>query len=100
LEELANSSSKEIIYPLACNPMTPVPVLRQLMDWGGWGAKTVQGYVQKNPAYGGGEIWQLMEMGRLQLKTDQRKKDVLLACLDLLASETDPLDALRLLLNA
>lgn len=100
LEELANSSSKEIIYPLACNPMTPVPVLRQLMDWGGWGAKTAKGYVRKNPAYAGGEVWQLMEMGRLQLKTDQRKKDVLLACLDLLASETDPLDALRLLLNA
>jgi hypothetical protein len=100
LEELANSSSKEIIYPLACNPMTPVPVLCELMDWGGWGAKTVKGYVQKNPAYGGGEIWQLMEMGQLQLKTDQRKKDVLLACLDLLASETDPLEALRLLINA
>ena len=100
LEELANSSSKEIIYPLACNPMTPVPVLRELMDWGGWGAKTVQGYVQANPAYTGGEVWQLMEIGRLQLQTDQRKKDVLLACLDLLASETDPLESLRLLLNA
>jgi len=100
LEDLSNSTSKEIIYPLARNPMTPVSVLRQLMNWGGWGAKTCQNYVQNNPAYAGGEVWQLMEMGRLQMKTDQRKKDVLLACLDLLASETDPLDALRLLLNA
>jgi len=100
LEDLSNSTSKEIIYPLARNPMTPVSVLRQLMNWGGWGAKTCQNYVQNNPSYVGGEAWQLMERGRLQLKTDQRKKDVLLACLDLLASETDPLDALRLLLNA
>lgn len=100
LEQLANSTSKEIIYPLARNPMTPVSVLHQLMNWGGWGAKTVQGYVQANPAYTGGEVWQLMEMGRLQLQTDQRKKDVLLACLQLLSSEPDPLDGLRLLLNA
>ncbi|QPN59714.1 hypothetical protein H8F24_17450 [Synechococcus sp. CBW1002] len=99
-EELAQSTSKEIIYPLACNPMTPVSVLQQLMHWSGWGAKTVQRYVQDNPAYVGGETWQLMEMGRLQLQTDQRKKDVLLACLDLLASEPDPLDSLRILLNA
>lgn len=99
-EQLASSSSKEIIYPLACNPMTPVPVLRQLMSWGGWGAKTVQSYVQANPAYTGGEVWQLMEMGRLQLQTDQRKKDVLLACLQLLSSQPNPLDGLRLLLNA
>ena len=99
-EQLANSTSKEIIYPLARNPITPVSVLRQLMNWGGWGAKTVQGYVQSNPAYTGGEVWQLMEMGRLQLQTDQRKKDVLLACLQLLSSEPDPLDGLRLLLNA
>jgi len=99
-EQLANSTSKEIIYPLARNPMTPVPVLRQLMDWVGWGAKTVKGYVQANPAYSGGEVWQLMEMGRLQLQTDQRKKDVLLACLQLLASEPNPLDGIRLLLNA
>ncbi len=99
-EDLANSTSKEIVYPLATNPMTPVSVLRQLMDWSGWGAKTVQRSVQNNPAYAGGEVWQLMEMGRLQLQTDQRKKDVLLACLDLLASEPDPLDSLRTLLNA
>jgi hypothetical protein len=100
LEELSQSSSKEIVYPLARNPMTPFPVLRQLMDWGGWGAKTVQRHVQDNPAYVGGEAWQLMEMGRLQLQIDQRKKDVLLACLNLLASEPDPMDGLRLLLNA
>jgi hypothetical protein len=100
LEELSHLTSKEIIYPLASNPMTPLPVLRQLMHWSGWGAKTVERYVQNNPAYVGGEVWQLMEMGRLQLQTDQRKKDVLLACLDLLAIEPDPLDSLRILLNA
>lgn len=99
-EQLANSSSKEIIYPLARNPMTPLPVLRQLMSWGGWGAKTAQSYVKSNPAHTGGEVWQLMEMGRLQLQTDQRKKDVLLACLQLLSSEPNPLDGIRLLLNA
>jgi hypothetical protein len=99
-EQLAHSTSKEIIYPLACNPMTPISVLHQLMNWSGWGAKTVQSYVQANPAYTGGEVWQLMEMGRLQLQTDQRKKDVLLACLQLLSSHPDPLDGVRLLLNA
>ena len=99
-EQLAHSTSKEIIYPLACNPMTPISVLHQLMNWSGWGAKTVQSYVQANSAYTGGEVWQLMEMGRLQLQTDQRKKDVLLACLQLLSSHPDPLDGVRLLLNA
>ena len=99
-EQLAHSTSKEIIYPLACNPMTPIPVLHHLMRWSGWGAKTVKRYVQANPAYTGGEAWQLIEKGRLQLETDQRKKDVLLACLQLLSSQPDPLDGIRLLLNA
>jgi hypothetical protein len=100
LEELSKSMSKEIIYPLASNPMTPLPILRDLLNWSGWGAKTATGYVKRNRAFLQGEAWQLMEMGRVMTAVDQRKRDVLVAILDLIEAHQSIAEALRLLLNA
>ena len=98
LEDLAQSMSKEIIYPLAFNPMTPQVVLQGLLDWGGWGAKTAHSYVRANPAYGN-EAWQLMEMGRVITSVDQRKQAVLLSIVAWLEQSTNIAEALRLLIN-
>ena len=100
LEELSESMSKEIIYPLASNPMTPLPVLRDLLSWSGWGAKTAMGCVNRNPAFLQGEAWQLMEMGRVITAVDQRKRAVLDAILALIEAHESIAEALRLLLNA
>ena len=100
LEELSKSMSKEIIYPLASNPMTPLPILRDLLSWSGWGAKTATGYVHHNPAFEQGEAWQLMEMGRVITVVDQRKRAVLDAILDLIEAHESIAEALRVLLNA
>ena len=100
LEELSKSKSKEIIYPLASNSMTPLPVLRDLLNWSGWGAKTAKGYVNKNPAFLQGEAWQLMEMGRVLTAVDQRKRAVLDAILDLIEAHESIAEALRMFLNA
>ena len=100
LEELAQSTSKEIIYPLASNPMTPLPVLQKLLNWGGWGAKKASRYVQDNPIYSQGEAGQLLEMGRIVTEVDQRKRDILLAIIQVLESHREIAEALRQLLNA
>ncbi len=100
LEELSKSTSNAIIYPLACNPLTPLPVLKDLLSWGGWGAKKATGYVNRNPAFLQGEAWQLMEMGRVMTVVDQRKRAVLDAILDLIEAQESIAEALRLLLNA
>lgn len=100
LEELAQSTSKEIIYPLASNPMTPLPVLQKLLDWGGWGAKKASRYVQDNPIYNQGEAGQLLEMGRIVTAVDQRKREVLLEIIKLVESHQEIAEALRQLLNA
>ena len=100
LEELSKSTSNEIIYPLARNPMTPLPVLRDLLSWSGWGAKKATGYINRNPAFLQGEAWQLMEMGRVMTVVDQRKRAVLDAILDLIEAHESIAEALRLLLNA
>lgn len=100
LEELSKSTSNEIIYPLARNPMTPLPVLRDLLSWSGWGAKKATGYVNRNPAFLQGEAWQLMEMGRVMMAVDQRKRAVLDAILDLLEAHETIAESLRLLLHA
>ena len=100
LEELSKSTSNEIIYPLARNPMTPLPVLRDLLSWSGWGAKKATGYINKNPAFLQGEAWQLMEMGRVMTVVDQRKRAVLDAILDLIEAHKSIAEALGLLLNA
>jgi len=99
LEELAQSTSKEIIYPLASNPMTPQAVLQGLLNWGGWGAKTAHSYVRANPSYRN-EAWQLMEMGRVITSVDQRKQTVLLSIMAWLEQSGDIAEALRLLINA
>ena len=100
LEELAQSTSKEIIYPLASNPMTPLPVLQKLLNWGGWGAKKASRYVHDNPIYSQGEAGQLLEMGRIVTEVDQRKRDILLAIIQVLESHREIAEALRQLLNA
>ncbi len=100
LEELSQSTSKEIIYPLASNPMTPPRVLQKLLTWGGWGAKKASRYVHDNPAYVQGETWQLVEMGRVVNGVDQRKHAVLLVILQLLEAQQQIIDALRQMLNA
>ena len=100
LEELSKSTSNEIIYPLARNPMTPLPVLRDLLSWSGWGAKKAAGYINRNPAFLQGDAWQLMEMGRVMTVVDQRKRAVLDAILDLIEAHETIAEALRLLLNA
>jgi hypothetical protein len=100
LVELAQSTSKEIIYPLASNPMTPLPVLQKLLSWNGWGAKKVSRYVTNNPFYSQGETGQLLEMGRIVTAVDQRKHAVLLAILQFLGAHEMIPEALRQLLNA
>lgn len=100
LEELLKSTSNEIIYPLACNPMTPLPVLRDLLSWSGWGAKKARGFVNRNPAFLKGDAWQLMEIGRVMTAVDQRKRAVLDAILDLLEAHETIAESLRLLLHA
>ncbi len=100
LEELSKSTSKSIIYALARNPMTPLPVLKDLLRWGGWGAKKAAGYVNRNPAFLQGEAWRLMEMGRVMTVVNQRKCAVLDAILDLIEAHESIAEALRLFLNA
>lgn len=100
LEELSQSTSKEIIYPLASNPMTPLPVLQKLLSWGGWGSKKASMYVKNNPIYQQGETGQLLELGRIVTAVDQRKRDVLRAILQLLESHHEIAEGLRQLLNA
>ena len=99
-EDLAKSSSKEIVYPLAANTMTPLPILKGPLNWSGWGSKTVERIVKDNPAYLNGEAWQLMEIGRVFLEVEKRKKSDLLNMIEFLEAGDSDLDQIRLLLNA
>jgi hypothetical protein len=100
LEELAQSTSNTIIYPLAANTMTPTQILVQLTNWNGWGRKTARGIVESNDAYIGGEAWQLLEIGRIITAVDQHKQDVLLAILKLIEVDQHVAEALHNILRS
>ena len=99
-EILAQAKSENVITELAPNPMTPLPVLKNLLSKNGGYGTNVDECVHQNQAFIQGDSWQLTEVSQIRTALNQRKHKVLQAILQMLEAHQEIAEALQQLLNA